>query len=320
MLKALHHPIRELVTILSAFSRPSLVVITFLMLSPLTVRRVAADDDPQLKVIHDGYVQTITSIRNVWCRYEVLQEPTNPNRKFLAPKRVICEWAIDGEKYHFSFTGFPRETEAGIHRRPYWESTDGKYFWSLQYTDQDKIDHAIKKQLRDGTWRGQVRDHIPPGQFLGLYFTAGKPRLTLQSILEKVPLTFGGKETIDGHECWRVDFDYPGAASDIPMTVFFDPTVNFLPRRLIQHSTSGGDPRIRTVVKFAKMKDGEGQTVYFPWEMRNEDSSTLSRIKILQVQLNEKLPDTLYRPQLPEGVEVVDLDKASDAEALRRKR
>jgi len=324
MLQAFHRPIRESASIRSALSRPSLVVIACVMLSAMTAPPIAADDDPQLKVIRDGYVRSITSIRNVWCRYEIRREPANPKGQLFGPKRVMAEWATEGDNYHFSFCPIPAENEAEIPYRPtWWESTDGKDFWTLQYIDEGKIDYALKRQLKDGTW--SMRGKPSPGQFLGLYFNVGKYNkrgLTLQSILKTVPVKLGSVETIEGHQCWRVDFDYPGESPehDIPMTVFFDRSANYLPRRLIQHSTSGGDPAIRTILEFSTFKSPDGESVYFPVKMLEEHPVGISRIKVLQVKLNEKLPETLYRPQLPEGVEVYDLDNASDVEALRLRR
>lgn len=301
-------------------SRFSLTVAAFLIVSAISVRPTAADDEAQLEVIRDGYVQAFTSIRNVWCRYEERVDLSKRMREIDVPKARIWEWATEGEKYHYS--SIPAETDAGTHYGPYWESTDGKDFWKLEYNEQDEIDRALKKKLTEGTWR--MRGRVTPGQFLGLYFNVGKYNtrgLTLQSILETVPLTFGGQETIDGHECWQVDFAYPGESSEyeVPMTVFFDPAANYLPRRLIQYSTSGGDPLIRTVLKFSEVKDGDGRSIYFPTKMQNEHPLSLSRVQVLDVKVNEKLSPTLYRPRIPRNVILYDLDDQRSVQALQRK-
>lgn len=267
--------------------------------------------DQELATIRDGYVRTMTTLQNVLCDYEVEFIP--PEEGFLnIPKQRQWTWAFEGSKWHLSCqqTIRPEGNVASASLN----SVDGEFQWWIKHVDST----VRRKSHDDGYYSIQIFES--PGRILGMYFNIGKyqvPDLTIQNLLNEKNANIKGKESIDGHECWRIDFKYPGREPehDVPMTVWLDPDAGFLPRRLHDF-----EDQTTTVTKFRRVSSADGgESIPFPETVLFESPLGNRKLTVTALTINSELPQTLFRPKVPLGYRFYDLDDARQLDALRNR-
>ena len=280
----------------------------------------ALADDATLERIRSGYVQSVTSWRAVWTRCQqkktysdqMRSDPRFAEKVKQGARGALVDWAVDGEMFHVSYRRPGGESVS-------WFSYDGKTTWTLDYTDDGEIKRVRKRRLETKTDAGLTRN-VNPGRFLGLYFNVG-PTLgrgvALKSLLKTEPLTLVGQEEAEGASCWNVEFAYPSTDANVslPVRVWFDPAHGYLPRRTTLEC-NGQMVGTSRVVRFREISSGD-QVVSFPSEMVEEHPLETRRLTLLEIKLDDDVPDDLFRPPLPRGIPVYDLDDERSADQLQ---
>jgi len=223
----------------------------------------------------------------------------------------IVTWATDGQRFHNSFhdrdrpDSGPKDAYDGL-------SYDGKTTWQLRPKvgrPSNEIDCVVKQALRTAT-DTQLRLATTPGRWLGLYFSMSRKSQTGVSLLElfnNASTTSHGTELVGSIECQKVGFtiDRP-IGGTIPITVWFDPTAGYLPRRILFEK----DEVDLAVEHFKRIDSPDAKPVWFPEHMSLTHPSVNVKDELLlrSIQVGGNLPQNLFAPSIPPGVPVFEVD------------
>ncbi|RLS52301.1 MAG: hypothetical protein DWH91_17090 [Planctomycetota bacterium] len=266
--------------------------------------------EESLEQIVTQYKQSFEAIQSIDCRYEIeypLPPELEPGRSY--PRLTTSHWAVEGRKSgieHFSAI-FP----SGNQFPGSVESYDGAHVWNLDHRKRRLFFQDDPAEYADN-----LKSCFTPGQILGHYFTAGRlqlPHLNLVTLLSTDRARLVGPDQVGEHACWRIDFPYPGIAAqnDLPMTVWLDPQHGHLPRRLKDFSY-----RQTEVLKFQRV---EAEGAWFPWEIQFKVNQELQILRVQSVAINKPIASTVFRPALPQGYELIDLDNEAAMRAVRKR-
>jgi hypothetical protein len=324
---------------LAGACRPALAAGILLILCAQSATQTCLGADVALEEVRAGYVQTVTSMPRIWTR--CLSKKTVPEEmaRLMAKGSsrsadsfsfdgAIVEWATDGLKSHYRFHGGARPDGSPL--KPNWFSCDGTRVWTLEYSkpeERGELQYAKHQSLTTRT-DSALRIEDTPGKWLGLYFGISEQQqsgASLVTLLQSGDPRLVGPEEIDGHLCYRVEMLFPSArpGDTLPVTAWFDPQVGYLPRRISNDFNGSSPPSDYRVLSFREVAvNNTGQTVWFPERMMIERKASNNRIvstddlTLLEVRINEPLAGDLFRPKVPAGIPVFDLDRESEVQRL----
>lgn len=193
---------------------------------------------------------------------------------------------------------------------------------------------ATRGYARGSIWRGlkklepqQAVSWLLPRDELLLrqgFFAKCGPVRTLGEELQEAINLFGRqavdcvRETVAGHECWKLSYRYPGCIIYNELTgnrlmgrggkvaLYFDPSVGWLLRRTVFQRTDLVN-KVCEVRKFTTLPNGlsfpleiECQLTYPNGEVRS------SLLRVERAAINEPIDESRWVFQFPEGVEVYE--------------
>jgi hypothetical protein len=328
-------------SLLAGCSRPAVAASLLLIVFAQPAPPSCFGADVTLEEIRAGYIQTVTSMPRIWTRCTWKQEIPKDRAELLAKEfsqpvaalgfeGVSVDWAIDGVRSHYYAHGGTKPD--GRPRKPDWFSCDGKRVWTLEYSDTEDgyvVLYAKHQSLATYTDSALRMKHTP-GKWLGLYFSISEQQqsgASLRTLLHKDDTRLIGPEVIDGQTCYRVEMVYPSAQSgeSLPVTAWFDPQVGYLPQMISNDFNGSAPPSDYRVLSFRQIPLGtDGQTMWLPDHMlierRNSRDTILSKneLTLLEIKINEPLAGDLFRPKLPRGLPVFDLDDPADVQRCIR--
>lgn len=291
--------------------------LAFLLLAALApAPRSAADDS--LEDVKREYRESIAALNPIWTRCELKRTHAVevPEIGWEDFEGRPTEWAVQGTK-------FLCQWDASNTR--YWFSYDGTTTWMLDYgfasrkEDPDLVKCARRQRLETIT-DSDLRSQVTVGQWLGLYFAAAadvQSGESLSTMLEKPSAGLVGREDVAGHSCVRVNLVMRWLSGrEKRVHAWFDPSVGFLPRKILVDSRPVIPVDDKFVVEsFRAVTNESGARVYVPERMTrtmsDEDTPTEDLTEALllkEVRLGQDVPGDLFQPKLPSGVPVFTVD------------
>jgi hypothetical protein len=294
-----------------------LIIIFFVIADGLWFPSCALGFEETLEKVRAGYVQSISSMRSISSRSSLFRVGKN---KFVPDmKNVKVDWDVDGRR--FALHIYAQEGSVSS-MSPVWLSYDGQLIWSVNYQQLDGIfrpDVVVTHSLRTAT-DGTLRIHRTPGQWLGVYFNISESQQSgssLESMLNSSTATFAGEESVNDNACYRVDCEFvtsrPGET--LPVSVWLDPSVGFLPRRIETEFNIGQPKQQYTVLGFRQVfVDDLDRRLWFPTEMAYEDKLCSDKLVVDFVSMSPQ-NKSAFRPQVDSSVSVVN---AEDSAAVKK--
>jgi hypothetical protein len=303
-------------------NRPVIALATLCVLGLSGLRSSAAAADVTLEELHDGYAQSVESMRTVWTRSTWsrtanLDDPVHPTQGF---GNITVDWAIDGAKWHVHV--HPRGDRPPIMEK--WISFDGRRVWHPEFSENHEIGDYVyvrHRSLATAT-DNRLRKSLTPGSFLGLYFNIddnSQSGASLATVLSRPDAVLQGEDEVDGHPCYRIDGRFPTTHREVtwPVSVWLDPAAGHLPRKI--EATLGPQPRkpvVLTVHEFQQVPPSEGTVLWFPQRCVMENVFVTDELIVAEVTINEPVAESLFRPKRIPNVPVFDLDKEQDVQRL----
>ncbi len=272
-------------------------------------------EDARLAELRAGYIQTVTSLSPVWtrCLWNRTFKASKPEeaRPSLGdPSGVMLDWAQDGRRFHY------QEQGGGPTERPKWISCDGPSVWSLGYEkleERHELTHVMRQSLETATdW--EVRCHRSPANWLGLYFNISPQQqtgATLATLLKQAEGVEVVDDEVDGHPCWKVELPFKTARPGeiFPVAAWFDPQAGYLPRQILPKFSVTGFSDVYRVQSFRQVtQEGVKPVLWFPERMTVENRLAVDELALQDVKFGDPLELNLFRPEVPKGVQVYDLD------------
>ena len=273
-----------------------------------------ADEAASLDEVRDRYAESLNALLPLWTLCEWSQYPAS--KEFaegpgaLEPREgTLVEWAVDGDKWHFSHS-------SPLSKR--WMAYDARSVWELAYDKEDKQAILAAEKYSLST-RSDFVLRIGPtvGQWIGLYIGINDDKqsgATLRHMLNDDSAEWVGEEDVGGHACIRIELMYPTPGGErLPLTAWLDPSAGYLPRRIQKRFYPGGQPEEILVDTFLKLDAGNGSFPFIPQEMRRTTRTTTNVLRLIDVKFGESQDQDLFRPVLPAGVPVFDMENPDQA-------
>lgn len=320
--------------------RPATVAGIFLVLFARPAAQTCFGADVTLEEVRAGYIQTVTSMPRIWTRCtskitiperraKLMAEASSRSVNSYGVDRALVDWASDGLKYHYH--GHSGVKPDGSALRPIWLSCDGNRVWSLEYAGAD-TNYALwygKYQSLTTATDSALRIHHTPGKWLGLYFGISEEQqsgASLATLLTSGNPQMKGPEEIDGQLCYRIEMTFPSARPGdvLPVSVWFDPQVGYLPRRISNDFNGEAPPSDYRALSFRQVDVAGGDVkLWFPERMMierrglHDDVISTVELTLTDVRINEPLAADLFRPKLPADIPAFDIDSKAGVEQLR---
>ncbi len=248
-----------------------------------------------------------------WTRQESIRSAKGP--KILPFARM--NWVRSGIRETFRTEGL--ESLDGPRKSHSWYSYDGERSYTLWYH------HSDPSQLNTGTivdGEDQMFGVIDISRLLGWRFS-GQPQESLTTMLARPGAKLHGKRQIRGEVCYEIEVGPVPRREDKKesriVMVWIDPQNGWLPRRIqvgpaaefVSRGTGEADDvpqryfRDCEVKSFQQVPDAlNRERVYFPKDAEIINSSAKLVITVDTVGLIRVLPDTAFRPEIPDGVKL----------------
>lgn len=275
----------------------------------------AAAQDVTLDEIRAGYSQTIASLGSLWVRYRRIIDIDSSKEHLARGSQTENEWAFDGRRYLHRYHGqFSRGGERVL---PQHSCSDGRTTWVFRYArDADGqvfLDSVWQRPILeiDGKrlWSDLASRTFVPDLGLQINYTGHSiGHETVPSLLQKDSAELTGMEEVDGVPCWHVDLGRHRGPSDprvVSVDAWFDPAAGWLPRQtIVGDDQTPGEQRI--VHRYVRVETAVGPC-WFPEVCERIIGTTRYRLEVQDLKINEDLPDSVFRPEIPEGTRVVDI-------------
>ncbi len=196
-----------------------------------------------LTVIADGLKTYFESLDSIEVEYRQTPLEGRPGQE-----ATDWRWMISGPRQLLSLNSQPGG--AGLRIPHSWWSFDGEaaYFVMVNMEQPEQIQQIYQSETIDP----MVAELPHPLNFLGQPFLRSETRLT-EALREGTVI---GTENVGDAECLRIELPAIRTASgDQAVTVWLDPQVNYLPRRVFQR-----EPELREIPKVAVERK------YYVWE------------------------------------------------------
>lgn len=290
---------------------------------------VPAQDSVSLETIRAGYIQTLSAIQTLDCRFELVQvrghnqksPPENPQGP-----RIYTHYDVIYRTDGIRFAGLLQLAFApGETRRRTWTAFDGKTHSS--WIERIEPDPARRYTAPRGTLSPERT--VPFGLPVSLDTVTGKEfwfeKGQLRDLFTAAVKPVVTPDAVDGVDCLRVDFGEHRGPLTTPQRevryrtqVWFDPAAGYLPRRVhSEYEDDGkGDFFDIQVTSFLMIKDPlSGGELPLPAAARHErptvtaESKLTYEFKLLTATVNQELPAALFTPDFPQGTKVTDRAK-----------
>lgn len=262
--------------------------------------------------VRAGYEQSLAQMDSWWVKYIAKQtslvsvHPENIGKTF----EFEVEWAIDGNRALLRHELLPDRRLRGF------RVTDGIKTWLYSYQPGVTRENTVwtrpfQQDDVQGYWTGGY-EYLTFMENLGVCFGYDNHSFgdeNLSSLLARsqaVPQ----REDLDDIECWRVDLEplqRDGDEWDVRLRAWFDPRAGFLPRQIeVSNPEPGRQPSLRRIERFQKVETASG-TFWFPMQWSRESSLGIDEFRVIAFRFNEPLDAALFKPKIPDGVEVAPL-------------
>jgi hypothetical protein len=278
--------------------------------------------------IRAGYEQSIAMMDSWWVKF---------HGTFSYPEAesvdLEYEWALDRQRVLFRsqrVTQTPAPLTLPVREFLY---GDGKTTWLYSFAAADPNRPVFTRPFEDAdvqsywSWiagRQRTRDQQRSFMsFLGFWFLGGPHDSFAEKGLRTLLANSAhvkGREMTGGADCWHVVFDPQRGLPDEPavaIQAWFDPEAGWWPRRIVLEFEGGHRPEY-ALDSFARVETPAGP-FWFPTAWSRRSAIQTQEYTVDEFKFNEPLGAELFKPPIPEGVEVVPLSERSKWELERRR-
>ena len=229
----------------------------------------------------------------------------------------LIEWAEQGDMKLLKQGSFP---EPGLPSMVSFMSFDGRHGFQVIYRPESANEIQSIHRTPQVNEFYQASKSFSPAVFSGQRC----PNLSgsMLDFIDSPGTSVVGSEMIDGAVCVHLNsLDSRGESGiGLAVDVWLDVDMDWLPRRVIMkilESNSGiakrfrGTERRYEISEFAEVTDAlVGTSRKFPQVMRHIAPDGSMRLIVTDAHINSRLPESLFRPEMPKGTLVYDGDQA----------
>lgn len=281
-----------------------------ILVSLATPRPLPADESVSLEAIRAALDEQYRSIGTLWVRFTIASNSAE------ARSERRYEYARQGTQRLLISEPFVRPGSTVTERS--WCSFDGVNGFELIYgVRSGQVETAIKTRSPPASWQSSD----VPGQLLGLSIPGSTD--SLPSLLARTTDAATSIEEVASVSCIRVDLG-PFLVQGRPvntLTVWLDPAVDHLPRRLMVMPVRLSDSHAGTREQPFELQKGEMAYELEVTEFIQIHDSLLDRLRwfprravaiqqveisIDEIKLNEAIPADKFVPELPLGAKLIE--------------
>jgi len=247
----------------------------------------------------------LSSIDSFSCDYTVIYEGLNQSR--------TCHYGRSGTKW--SYSEFSNDTDGRPRRQT--QCCDDELTYSLYVTSEsDGSEKWGSVRLND---RKPLTILLSPEELIGQYISSVNCSIldVLQEDSTGLELTEEGlADNRVGFRLSSHDVQNRGGILRYNVSVLLDPDFGFLPRQLLVLQSENTMPQTAwehrwEVLKFRHVIDGRTKEKrWFPVEAvfhQGDTEAPTIRVTVKNLTVNTGLPETMFRPEIPDRVTVLDM-------------
>lgn len=268
--------------------------------------RVSAEPLPSMDVVRAAYIQSVSSIRTLDCRYRVTSSAPEIDKQLSGRLSWYNIHDIrDGNKLSILFEAGSRPNVPAIR---YWVGFDGKNYSSWTESLKHGGGYFAPAGSRTDLRPIALKDPFQISRFWGAELFGGMDMAELLALPEAKVIA---AEKVDGGECVVIDIGvHPESAASsrkYHTKVWLDKQHGLLPRKIQSHFVVG-EPLDREIVvsKFKTTHQTSGQMIYLPATATYRKPQSEIHFVLEHFVLNEPISVTHFVPNYPVGTSVVD--------------
>lgn len=282
--------------------------ISLILVSAAVASRVALSDEHgsaySIEKLAAAVRDQTSSIDGLFCEYSVQYGDR------AVP--VNCRFARSGSRWHYAELSTGQQGQKGEHVFCY----DGRLVYAFTVTHQEEKVRWGSVQLQDPREPGNLHPDLLLGENIS---NVGR---SLVDILKSGRVTMSDVSLHDGMSGARllvravpaVDTGPKHMKLDVAVTL--DPRHDFLPREILvtepaENITWPGWEQRWTILEYRHVPDGRtNRQRWFPVSgvlTQGSPKAPTIRMRVNTVEINEPMPLTLFRPEIPDGTPVADV-------------